>query len=530
MRRFHAMLLGVLLPATALAQSSPPLPDGTPSVTDVAVPLTYVGGDGSASIGINDKGQTEGQLQGVFARNNVHAFVAQAWWDRNGAGGAQADYNWLWGRDPAQAREHPDQVTVARLSFAVDQNADHDRKATIGFGIERREFSIEAYLARGISQSRAADHSLQTDVSSVSGVDALGSYTQVETTNTDILFERRPYSGEFGLQFSHVFEPTATRVHGGASVEQGDGAHANTFSIGVDTPIGTHGWGFSALAERVSAHGALAMDGVDTRVSAYLRYEFGRSGPFVPTASLEDPAWIARSLARASNAHPRVVESYRKVRTRTVDVTRGAKQYSNHFPLLHDDSATTMVDQPVSVDVLANDSDPDGDMLILTGVTPAAHGIATIAGARVAYTPAPGFAGIDSVRYSVSDGHGGSASALVVITVIGQPNPNRAPVARDDSATTPFGQPVTINVLANDSDADSDPLSIVSFTQPANGLVTISGSSLVYTPSPLFSGSDRFSYTIADGRGGSAAANVVISVGPRPKTAIRMAIRCASAT
>src|SRR5579862_1002541 len=148
MRRFF---VAPLVAALTVASAAPPWPsdqntNGAPSVTDPSVPLSYVGNDASVSLGINEDGHSEGQLMGVFARNNERAAVGQLWWDQSGAGGFQGDFNWLWGMNALEAREHPDQATVARLSFAIDQNGDHDRKATVGFGIERRAFSIEAYL------------------------------------------------------------------------------------------------------------------------------------------------------------------------------------------------------------------------------------------------------------------------------------------------------------------------------------------------------------------------------------------------
>ena len=161
MRRSCILLLAISFAATLPAQPWPNEPSEGPSVTDPSVPLTYVGGDGSVSLGVNAEGETEGQLLGVFARNDARAVVGQLWWDRAGAGGLQTDFNWLWGMDPVQARLHPEQATVARLSFAFDQNAAHDRKATLGFGIERREFSLEGYLARGFSGGRAAGSAAQ---------------------------------------------------------------------------------------------------------------------------------------------------------------------------------------------------------------------------------------------------------------------------------------------------------------------------------------------------------------------------------
>ena len=501
--------VGLLVPLLAAAQPWPSS-DGNPSVTDPSIPLTYVGGDGSVSIGVNSEGETEGQLMGVFARSNLRAVIGQAWWDRSGAGGVQGDYNWLWGQDAQAAREHPDQVTVARLAFAVDQNAGHDRKATIGFGIERREFALEGYLAHGISSGRIADHSFDSSQTTLHGVDDIGSFTEVETTTIDTLFERRPYGREAGIALSHVFEPLALRLHGGASVQDGDGARANTLSLGIDTPLGTRGWGLSALAEHVRREGEFVTEGEDTRVSAYLRYEFGGRGPFVPTSSLQDPAWIARALGRPSTAHPRTVESYRTVRSRNVVVTRGGKQYDNHFPLARADSATTTAGQPVAIAVLANDTDPDGDALAIAGVTAPAHGSASVQGALVAYVPAAGFTGTDQFGYTVSDGHGGSAVATV--TVVVGAGITQAPVARDDAATTPAGQAVTIDVLDNDTDADGDALQLLAVTPPANGSARIEGNRVVYTPLPGFSGSDAFTYTVGDGHGGSASANVQVQV------------------
>lgn len=514
MRRVF-LLFAVACCAVASAQILPrdPNDDGVPSVTDPSVPLSYVGNDGSVSIGVNREGRTEGQLLGVFARNNARALVGQVWWDRAGAGGAQADFNWLWGGDPIAARAHPDQATVSRLSFALDQNAEHDRKATLGFGVERRNYSIEAWLARGISGARAAGHALHDDITQIGGSDDIGTYMQVETTTIDTLFESKPYGTEVGLQFGHVFEPLAMRVHGGASTADGDGARATTFSLGLDTPLGTRGWGLSALAEHVARSGG-AGDGNDDRLSVFLRYEFGRSGSFVPTAQLQDPAWISRSLARPSSAHPRTVESYRRTRSQTVSVTHGPRQYTNHFPIAQGDSASTTAGVAVTINVIANDSDADGDALGVSAVTTPAHGSAVASGGNILYTPVAGFSGADAFAYTVNDGRGGSASANVAVSVGARPN--QPPVARDDNAATPFGQTVTISVLANDSDPDSDPLAITSVGVPAHGTVSISGQSLSYMPAAGYTGPDTFTYVIDDGHGGTATATVTISVGAQP--------------
>ena len=193
--------------------------------------------------------------------------------------------------------------------------------------------------------------------------------------------------------------------------------------------------------------------------------------------------------------------------TVTVTVSGGAV---NGAPVANDDSATTDADTAVTIDVVANDSDPDGDPLTVSSVTQGANGAVAIAGGGVSYTPNGGFAGTDSFRYTVTDGQGGSAGATVTVTVSG--TVNGAPVANDDSATTGADTAVTIDVVANDSDPDGDPLTVSSVTQGANGAVAIAGGGVSYTPNGGFAGTDSFSYTVTDGQGGSAGATVTVTV------------------
>ena len=96
------------------------------------------------------------------------------------------------------------------------------------------------------------------------------------------------------------------------------------------------------------------------------------------------------------------------------------------------------------------------------------------------------------------------------------PDPaNTPPQAVDDAATTLEDTPVDIDVLANDSDPDGDPLSVASFTQGAKGAVSPNGDgTLRYTPNPNVNGSDSFGYTVGDGRGGTDSAVVTVNVTP----------------
>ncbi len=89
----------------------------------------------------------------------------------------------------------------------------------------------------------------------------------------------------------------------------------------------------------------------------------------------------------------------------------------NASPQVNNDTTSTPAGQSVVISVLDNDSDPDGQVLTITGVSNPAHGTAKIEGNQIRYTPNAGFNGQDSFIYTVSDGNGGIRSASVTITV-----------------------------------------------------------------------------------------------------------------
>jgi hypothetical protein len=183
----------------------------------------------------------------------------------------------------------------------------------------------------------------------------------------------------------------------------------------------------------------------------------------------------------------------------------------NDAPIANDDSAATNEDSPVTVNAIANDSDVEGDVLVVSAVTQGANGTVTFAGGSVTYTPNASFNGSDSFTYTVSDGNGGTAAATVNVTVNAD---NDAPVANNDSATTNEDTPVTINVVSNDTDIEGDTLVVSAVTQGTNGTVTFSGGSVTYTPDDNFNGTDSFTYTVSDGNGGTATATASVTVNP----------------
>lgn len=188
----------------------------------------------------------------------------------------------------------------------------------------------------------------------------------------------------------------------------------------------------------------------------------------------------------------------------------------NDPPVAGDDTATTFMDTAVLVDVLPNDTDADGDTLTIVANDDTSNGTIAVQNGKILYTPNAGYTGPDSFTYTLSDGQGGSDVATVAVTV--RPS-NQAPTAADDSAATTRDTPVTIDVLANDSDPDGDTLSLVGVGAASNGTAVVQAGKVVYTPNSGYIGSDTFTYTLSDGQGATAAGSVTVAVALPPNSA-----------
>jgi hypothetical protein len=195
----------------------------------------------------------------------------------------------------------------------------------------------------------------------------------------------------------------------------------------------------------------------------------------------------------------------------TVDVV------ANEDPDAVDDTETTDFETPVTIDVLTNDSDPDGDPLTITEVTDGANGTAVIDGGTVIYTPNAGFEGTDTFTYTITDGNGNFDTASVDVTVnedVPPPPPsgNEDPDAVDDTAETDINTPVVIPVLDNDTDPDGDPLTVTEATSPDGTVDINTDGTVTFTPTTDFTGPAEISYTVDDGNGGTDTATVTVTV------------------
>lgn len=200
-----------------------------------------------------------------------------------------------------------------------------------------------------------------------------------------------------------------------------------------------------------------------------------------------------------------------------VKLPNGLDVVENMVPVPQNDTFTLDEDTVLTGNVLLNDSDPDGDTLLVQAAT-----ITTAAGAAVAllengdftYTPVANFNGADSFTYTVTDGHDHEVTATVDLTIAPV---NDGPVAQADNFSGDEDTVISGNVLWNDSDVDGDTLRVTSttFTTALGGLVTLQeNGDFTYAPAANFNGADNFTYTVTDGQGGSAVSTVALLVNP----------------
>lgn len=200
----------------------------------------------------------------------------------------------------------------------------------------------------------------------------------------------------------------------------------------------------------------------------------------------------------------------------------------NDGPVALNDSALTLEDTPILIDVLTNDSDIDTDSLLNSspladhisidpsGFTPDLHGVLSVSNGKVLFTPQKDYNGTAVFKYTVSDVSGTKATATVTVTITAV---NDDPIANSDSVITNEDTAIVIDAIANDSDVDLDPTSEFLTIDPSgfsgveHGSITIVDNKIVFTPVADFNGTETFTYTLSDSANKTATASVTITIG-----------------
>ena len=212
------------------------------------------------------------------------------------------------------------------------------------------------------------------------------------------------------------------------------------------------------------------------------------------------PAWIKRGLHN-NIKHDRTINTYQ--------TTEGFNNPAptNMLPVANNDNVKTACGIPVTIDVLGNDTDLDGNPLQIVNFTQGANGTVTQGeNGQLIYTSNSENCGLDDqFNYTVSDGRGGTDTATVTVTV----DPDDSVVATNETTTVEAGQQIIIDVLNND-DSDASINAIVA--APQNGTASIVNGQITYVPNPNFTGSDTFTYEVVDANGNTDTATVTINV------------------
>jgi uncharacterized repeat protein (TIGR02543 family) len=173
----------------------------------------------------------------------------------------------------------------------------------------------------------------------------------------------------------------------------------------------------------------------------------------------------------------------------------------NDAPVAVDDTATTAEDTALvrtSAQLVANDTDPEGNALSVTAVSGATNGTVALAAGNITFTPTANFNGTGGYNYTVSDGAlTDTGHVTVTVTAV-----NDAPVAVDDAYSTVLNTALvrtSAQLVANDTDVDGNALSVTAVSGATNGTVALAAGNITFTPTTGFIGTAGYDYTVSDG-------------------------------
>ncbi len=255
--------------------------------------------------------------------------------------------------------------------------------------------------------------------------------------------------------------------------------------------------------------------GLNLQVESTLEYDSGSAlgTPFVTGNQVRLEAGQTPGLMDVTYS---VIDSAGNRASSTVTFEVMGASDQNQEPRPRDITAWAAAGQTTRIAVPLDGIDPDGDSVTLGGLGSSPQlGNATVGSTWIDYTPNQNASGTDSFTYTVQDRQGGRASARVRVAISAAPTLNQNPVAVPDTVLTRPDRMVTVNVLSNDVDPDGDPLALdedglETATPELDPQVLSSSTIQVHTPSQP--GTYLVSYTVSDGRGGSARGTVTVYV------------------
>ncbi len=480
------------------------------------------------------------------------------------------------GKSLDDAINKPDSVTVAKAFIAVDQNVFDDQKISLGLGWEREAWFVDAYVSQNLSGARLQDSVIDERNRVLTGTLNGRPFRQTETTTTTTDIFAKPYEDGVGARVGRFFENPLLRVRAGFDYEDGQfNANQKTFSLGAEKFFRNSPHSLALEGEWARKSGQFEIDRSDSRALLSYRYDFGsnfRANTLtrdvevkkqvlesipgesqivkneiridaesffnIDSAKLNDAALSAldqvidtiksdKRISRVSvfghtcdlgNADYNQALSERRafaVRdffgSRDIDLNEldvaGKGETEPKYP---NEKNTRSKNRRVDVSFLtveeksiAGEPRSETKQVIEWVKEPVAAPAAWIE--RALRNPSAHKRSVDVYRFE---------KARIETTLGPVEFINRAPIAVDDVLIVNRNSgPNVLLPLSNDSDSDGDLLTPTGVTQPSNGTADFAvGGLMQYTPRPGFVGTDSFTYSISDGRGGTATATVRVTV------------------
>ena len=352
----------------------------------------YVGGRTRIGVGIDTEFDATAEIRHFFKDQKNKTQSTEAWLglgltgsDKGiNAGGIKFNNHWV------KFNKYKKPLVIKKSFIAYDRNVQGDDKLTIGYGQEIKKRFWEVSVGKGLSDKRSIGN----------------------TNNGQVLFEKA-YDLTIGGQYGLFRPQTNTRWRGGVDYSWGDAEGTNEsnpsqlgVSLNVEKFFKKTPHSVALDLSVVANKGGFDNKDTDTRANLTYRYEFNKKKSALSLYSVDHPnAWVKRALYNPIK-HSRYVGTFRT-------------QSANGQPIAVADGTFVIgAPVPLTIDVLSNDTDPNGDTLTITGVTQPSNGSASIVNGQILYTPNPGSSGLVTFTYTISDGNGGSSTASISVQIV----------------------------------------------------------------------------------------------------------------
>ncbi|BDT12767.1 hypothetical protein N39L_24900 [Limnospira platensis NIES-39] len=415
-------------------------------------------------------------------------------------------------------------ISGDRFTYTVEDNhGATSNEATVFLGISELDlaFNSDDFNSSNLKPEWNFIKPLANSSYALTGTGTSDAYLELSVpANTDLWNQNRtiarlmqPAANEdFELEIKFASDPTVAKQMQGILVEQ-DERNWLRFNVS-QTGSGLSVFGASTTngSSRVMVSGSVAtgearylnvnrQGNLWTLKSSGDGINWNTVGSFIRDLQVQEVGLFAGHAGKSPAMFTSQVDYFFNMAAPIVpeDVSLG-----NQPPIANDDTVRVEPSQSVIIDVLSNDSDPDGVLIpdTVTVVDSPDYGTITVnPNGTITYSHDGSSTSTDRFTYTVEDDDGAISNPATVSLTIQE---NQPPTANDDNATVRTGNTVTINVLNNDSDLDGvlipDTVTVVDLPDYGNITVNPNGT-ITYSHDGSSTSTDRFTYTVEDDDG-----------------------------